>query len=101
MKEQKNGLPKKKMSKRRKGKKAQQANIWNIFTIGILALMAFTILYGYRDTEVTEETTLTKVADAIHAGDVRELVVRGDIVEVRHKDGDVPIGIAKKEGYAK
>src|SRR3989338_9275849 len=63
--------------------------------------MMFTLLYGYNtDKKETEETTLTKVAEAIHAGYVKGVIVRGDKVEVYHKDEKRLIGIAKKEGYA-
>ena len=97
--QQEKGTPKKKASKR--NKKMQQNSLWNILTVGVLSLMMFTLLYGYgTDKKNTEDTTLTKVAEAIHAGDVKELVVRGDTVEVHHRDTARPVGIAKKEGYA-
>jgi len=84
-----------------KKKKQREQSLWNILTVGVLSLMMFTLLYGYNtDKKETEETTLTKVAEAIHAGDVKGLIVRGDKVEVYHKDEKRLIGIAKKEGYA-
>ncbi|OGG58942.1 hypothetical protein A3C89_03590 [Candidatus Kaiserbacteria bacterium RIFCSPHIGHO2_02_FULL_50_50] len=99
MKEQGKKAPKKPVPKHRK--KQQPSSLWNILTVGVLSLMMFTLLYGYgTDKKNTEDTTLTKVAEAIHAGDVKELVVRGDTVEVHHRDEARPVGIAKKEGYA-
>ena len=97
---EKKGTSNKKMSPAKK-KKQREQSLWNILTVGVLSLMMFTLLYGYNtDKKETEETTLTKVAEAIHAGDVKGLIVRGDKVEVYHKDEKRLIGIAKKEGYA-
>lgn len=78
-----------------------KASFLNNVAVAVAFLIGLMVVYNYavEQKRTTEDVTLSQVVDALHAGIVRELIVRGDVVEVYYIDTAKPTGIAKKEGY--
>ncbi len=72
---------------------------WNNLIIVVIVLFGLAALYSYSAThaEKTDEATLSAVAESIKAGEVKEIVVRGDSLEVTYTDETKKHGTAKKE----
>jgi cell division protease FtsH len=77
-------------------------NFWNNFLSILLLLLFITALYSYfAEQKVTpEELALSDVVGQVKAGEVNELIVRGNTIEVSYNDQTRAAGEAKKESDA-
>jgi len=74
-------------------------NFWNNMLSTVLLLIFVTAVFSYiTETKVVpEELTLTDVVGQVKSGDVKEIIVRGEILEVTYKDETKNPGEAKRE----
>ncbi len=74
-------------------------NFWNNMLSTLLVLVCITAAFSYfTDTRKTpEELTLSQVVAQVKNGEVKEIIVRGDILEVSYTDESRNPGEAKRE----
>ncbi len=77
-------------------------NFWNNFLSILLLLLFITALYSYfAEQQVTpEELAISDVVGQVKAGEVSELIVRGNTIEISYNDTTRTVGEAKKESDA-
>lgn len=76
-----------------------QGNFWNNMLSTVLLLIFVTAVFSYITENNTkpEEITITDVAGQVKAGEVKEIVVRGAVLEVNYKDDTRNKAEAKRE----
>jgi len=74
-------------------------NFWNNMLSTVLLLVLVTMLFSYlTDTKVKPiELSISEVVNQVKAGEVKEIVVRGSILEISYKDETRTHGEAKRE----
>jgi cell division protease FtsH len=74
-------------------------NFWNNMLSTVLLLVLVTMLFSYlTDTKVKPiELSISEVVNQVKAGEVKEIVVRGSILEISYKDETRTYGEAKRE----
>ena len=74
-------------------------NFWNNLLTVLFIFMLLTVGYSYiTDTEnAPEEISISQIAEQVKAGEVGEIVVRGNALEVSYTDETRTKGEAKKE----
>lgn len=74
-------------------------NFWNNMLSTVLLLIFITAIFSYitENNVKPEQITITDVAGQVKAGEVKEIVVRGAILEVNYKDDTRTKGEAKRE----
>jgi cell division protease FtsH len=74
-------------------------NFWNNMLTTIMLLIFVTALFTYiSDTrKVPDELSITEVANQVKAGEIKEIVVRGAVLEVTYKDETRNSAEAKRE----
>lgn len=74
-------------------------NFWNnvLFTVMLLIGLSFIYSYVTDATKEPEELSLSAVAQQLKAGDIAEIVVKGNTLEIAYKDDTRTPGEAKKE----
>ncbi len=74
-------------------------NFWNNLLTAVLVLMLLTAGYSYF-SEIqtqTDEVTLSAIAAGVKSGEVKEIIVRGNKLEVSYNDESKNMAIGKKE----
>lgn len=74
-------------------------NFWNNMLSTVLLLIFITALFSYiTDTRVVpDELSITQVAEQVKAGEIKEITVRGALLEVTYQDETRNPGEAKRE----
>jgi len=74
-------------------------NFWNNVLSTVLLLITLTFIYSYvTDTGVKpEEISISKIAEQVKLGEVSEIIVKGNVLEVNYADETKTAGKAKKE----
>jgi len=100
----KDGTPKKDGKKDGKGEWQEMiplgpGQFWNNLAIAVLVLLLLAVAYSWSATHVTltDDVTLSQVADSVKKGEVKAIAVRGDSLEVTYTDETKKHGVAKKE----
>lgn len=77
-------------------------NSWNNMLGVVVLLVVVTVVFSYlSDTRVKpEEITLSQIVQQVKAGEVKEIIVRGPILEVSYVDETRTKGEAKRESDA-
>jgi len=89
----------KKQTKKQQKKPVGPGNFWNTVASTVLLLIVLTFVYAHFSETQTqpEELTISEVVEQVKAGDVAEIIVRGNELEVAYTDETKTSGIAKKE----
>ncbi len=74
-------------------------NFWNNMLTTVLLLIVVTAVFSYitERTVKPEEISITDVVGQVKAGEVKTIVVRGDVLEVTYNDETRTQGEAKRE----
>ena len=74
-------------------------NFWNNILSTVLLLIALTLVYSYITDTTTkpEELSVSQVAEQIKAGEVAQIIIKGDTLEVAYTDETRNSGEAKKD----
>jgi cell division protease FtsH len=74
-------------------------NFWNNVLSTVLLLIALSFLYSYATNTQTppEEISISDIATQVKNGEVKEVVVKGNTLEVTYTDETRTPGVAKKE----
>ena len=74
-------------------------NFWNNVASTVLLLIALTLIYSHfgENNAAPEELTISQVAEQVRSGEVSEIIVRGNELEVSYTDETKVHGVAKKE----
>ena len=74
-------------------------NFWNNMLSTVLLLIFITAIFSYitENSVKPEQITITDVAGQVKAGEVKEIVVKGAILEINYKDDTRTKGEAKRE----
>lgn len=74
-------------------------NFWNNILSTLLLLIMLTAVYSYvsETREEPEEVSVSQIAEQIKNEEIKEIVVRGDELEVTYQDETRVEGVAKKE----
>ena len=77
-------------------------NFWNNILSTVLFLIALSFLYSHfaQTTGKPEEYAISEVAEQVKAGEVKEIVVKGNTLEVAYTDDTRTAGLSKKENDA-
>ncbi|MFN3693112.1 MAG: ATP-dependent zinc metalloprotease FtsH [Candidatus Paceibacteria bacterium] len=88
-----------KMSNLRKQVPVGPGNFWNniLSTVLFLVLIMAAFSYLADNQQKPEELTLSQVVEQVKAGEVKEIIVRGTLLEVAYKDETRNQGEAKRE----
>lgn len=88
-----------KMSNLRKQVPVGPGNFWNniLSTVLFLVLIMAAFSYLADNQKKPEELTLSQVVEQVKAGEVKEIIVRGALLEVAYKDETRNEGEAKRE----
>jgi cell division protease FtsH len=88
-----------KMSNLRKQVPVGPGNFWNniLSTVLFLVLIMAAFSYLADNQQKPEELTLSQVVEQVKAGEVKEIIVRGALLEVAYKDETRNEGEAKRE----
>lgn len=101
----KNEAPEKKgedVKNKKTNKKKKNENFFNNVSAIILLLLGLTLLssfVGEKNNNI-KEVTLSHIVAEIKKDNIKELVVRGENIEVYYRDGALGSTVAKKEGYS-
>ncbi len=97
--EKKSGMKVPKMSDMRKQVPLGPGNFWNNMLSTLLLLIFVVTAFSYiSESQVEpEELTLSDVVGQVKAGEVREIIVRGSVLEVQYIDDTRNPGEAKRE----
>lgn len=82
--------------------KVGPGNFWNNLLSTLIVLLIITTIYSYvvDRAETPEDVSVSQVAEQIKAGEVREIIVRGNTLEVHYVDEARTRGEARKEADA-
>jgi HAMP domain-containing protein len=74
-------------------------NFWNNMLTTVLLLIFVTAVFSYITEKQVKPTqiSITDVAGQVKAGEVKEIIVRGDILEINYNDTTKAPGEAKRE----
>lgn len=74
-------------------------NFWNNILSTVLLLVALTFLYAYvsDNGKAPKQITVSDIAGQIKAGEVKEITIRGNTLDVTYNDTTRTIGESKKE----
>ncbi len=77
-------------------------NFWNNILSGILFLLVLSFLYAqFSNTAVKpDEYSISQVAEQIKKDEVKEIAVKGSVLEISYKDETRTPGVSKKEDDA-
>lgn len=77
-------------------------NFWNNVLSTVVLLIVLTLIYSYatEQEKKVDEISVSEVAEQVKAGEVREIVVKGAMMEVTYTDETRKQGEAKKENDA-
>ncbi len=91
----------KKIASVKNGKKMPigPGNFWNNMLSTVLLLIFVTALFSYitENKVVPEELTISKVAQQVKLGEIKDIIVRGAVLEVVYIDETRTVGEAKRE----
>ncbi|MBX2866391.1 ATP-dependent zinc metalloprotease FtsH [Candidatus Kaiserbacteria bacterium] len=91
--------PQKKTQKQAKKVPVGPGNFWNNVASTVLLLIVLTLIYShFSETRVEPEVlTISEVAEQVKTGEVSEIIVRGNELEITYTDETKNAGTAKKE----
>lgn len=74
-------------------------NFWNNMLTAVLVLLLISAGYSYfvEQQDKTEEVALSQIANEIKAGAIKEIIVRGEKLEVTYKDEARKVAEGKRE----
>ena len=77
-------------------------NFWNNVLSTVVLLIALTFVYSYMNETGTapEEVSISQIAERVKAGEVKEIIVKGSILEVLYGDETRTRSESKKENDA-
>jgi cell division protease FtsH len=96
---QKKGISREQLRQVRKKVPVGPGNFWNNLLTTLLLFIFLMAAFSYvTDTrKKPEELTLSQVVEQVKAGEVKQIIVRGEVLEVSYKDDTRNSGEAKRE----